>query len=170
VSGSGISWAICKSAPIAPDRYFLTTPTLHRSVFYRPDVLPAAQPTVSETLIFKFNPWQAVVIARRHCWRRGVVVSGVRRINEVNPRRARLVPGMGDRLRPGILSRYVTSQLCQLSLAVLVELRLVTDRQTQAHGLYRGCIASRGKNQTLCSTVEVDGRTDTTDRITFPGS
>jgi len=26
-------------------------------------------------------------------WRRGVVVSGVRRINEVNERRARLVPG-----------------------------------------------------------------------------
>ena len=41
-----------------------------------------------------------------------------------------------------------------LSLAVLVELRLVTDRrtdgrtdgQTQGHGQYRGCIASRGKN------------------------
>ena len=34
---------------------------------------------------------------RRHCkalsWRRGVAVSGVRRMNEVNPRRARLVPG-----------------------------------------------------------------------------
>ena len=26
-------------------------------------------------------------------WRRGVVVSGVRRMNEVNERRARLVPG-----------------------------------------------------------------------------
>jgi len=26
-------------------------------------------------------------------WRRGVVVSGVRRMNEVNPRRVRLVPG-----------------------------------------------------------------------------
>jgi len=26
-------------------------------------------------------------------WRRGIVVSGVRRINEVNARRARLVPG-----------------------------------------------------------------------------
>ena len=34
-----------------------------------------------------------------------------------------------------------------LRLAVLVELRLVTDRQTQtqAHGYYRRCIASRGK-------------------------
>jgi len=28
-----------------------------------------------------------------YCWRRGVVVSGVRRMNEVNARRARLVPG-----------------------------------------------------------------------------
>ena len=41
-------------------------------------------------------------------WRRGVVVSGVRRMNEVNARRAWLVP-----------SRYVTSQLGQLSLASL---------------------------------------------------
>ena len=49
-------------------------------------------------------------------WRRGVVVSGVRRMNEVNARRARLVPGMGDRLRAGIPSRYVTSQVGQISL------------------------------------------------------
>jgi len=28
-----------------------------------------------------------------YCWRRGVVVSGIRRMNEVNARRARLVPG-----------------------------------------------------------------------------
>ena len=28
-----------------------------------------------------------------HTWRRGVVVSGVRRMNEVNARRARLLPG-----------------------------------------------------------------------------
>ena len=33
-----------------------------------------------------------------------------------------------------------------LRLAVLVEHRLVTDRQTQGHGQYRGCIASRVKN------------------------
>jgi len=26
-------------------------------------------------------------------WRRGVVVSGIRRMKEVNPRRARLIPG-----------------------------------------------------------------------------
>jgi len=49
-----------------------------------------------------------------HCLRRSAVVSGVRRMNEVNPRRARLGPtGMGDRLR------HATSQLGQLSLASL---------------------------------------------------
>ena len=42
--GSGISWAICKSAPRFRQ---ITTPIPHRSVFYRPDALPAAQPTVS---------------------------------------------------------------------------------------------------------------------------
>ena len=45
VSGSGISWAICKSAPRSR---LITTPAPHRSVFYRPDALPAAQPTVSK--------------------------------------------------------------------------------------------------------------------------
>ena len=45
VSGSGISWAICKSAPRSRQ---ITTPTAHRSVFYRPDALPAAQPTASK--------------------------------------------------------------------------------------------------------------------------
>jgi len=45
VSGSGISWAIYKSAP---GRIQTTTPTPHHSVFYRPHALPAAQPTVSK--------------------------------------------------------------------------------------------------------------------------
>ena len=45
VSGSGISWAIRKSAPCSRQ---ITTPAPHRSVFYRPDALPAAQPTASE--------------------------------------------------------------------------------------------------------------------------
>jgi len=40
---SGISWAICKSAP-RPRQ--ITTPSRHHSVFYGPDALPAAQPTV----------------------------------------------------------------------------------------------------------------------------
>ena len=49
---------------------------------------------------------------------RGEVVSGVRRMNEVNARRARLVPGWVT-VFGRIPSRYVTSQLGQLSLASL---------------------------------------------------
>ena len=45
VSGSGISWAICKSAPRSRQ---ITMPASHRLVFYRPDALPAAQPTASK--------------------------------------------------------------------------------------------------------------------------
>ena len=45
VSGSGISWAICKSAPCLRQ---ITTPALHHSVFYRPDALPVAQLTASK--------------------------------------------------------------------------------------------------------------------------
>ena len=45
VSGSGISWATCKSA--ARPRQ-ITTPAPHHSVFYRPDALPAAEPTASK--------------------------------------------------------------------------------------------------------------------------
>ena len=45
VSGYGISWAICKSAPHSTQ---ITIPAPHHSVFYRPDALPASQPTVSK--------------------------------------------------------------------------------------------------------------------------
>ena len=45
VSGGGINWAICKSAPRFRQ---ITTPALHHSVFYRPDALPAAQTTGSK--------------------------------------------------------------------------------------------------------------------------
>ena len=45
VSGSGISWAICKSAPSSR---LITVPAPHHSGFYRPDALPAAQPTASK--------------------------------------------------------------------------------------------------------------------------
>ena len=44
-SGSGISRAICKSAPRSRQ---ITMPVPHHSVFYRPDALPAAQPTASK--------------------------------------------------------------------------------------------------------------------------
>jgi len=42
---SDISWAICKSAPRSRQT---TTPAPHHSVFYRPDALPADQPTASK--------------------------------------------------------------------------------------------------------------------------
>jgi len=45
VSGSGISWATCKSAPRSRQ---ITMPASHHAVFYRPDALPAAQPTASK--------------------------------------------------------------------------------------------------------------------------
>jgi len=45
VSGSGISWAICKSASRSRQ---ITMPTPHHSVFYRPDALPATEPTASK--------------------------------------------------------------------------------------------------------------------------
>jgi len=44
-SGSGIHWAICKSAPRSRQ---ITMPAPHHSVFYRPDALPAAQATASK--------------------------------------------------------------------------------------------------------------------------
>jgi len=45
VSGSGISWAICESAPCSRQ---ITTPASRHSVFYRSDALSAAQPTASK--------------------------------------------------------------------------------------------------------------------------
>ena len=45
VSGSGISWAICNSAPRSRQ---ITTPAPHHSVFYRLNALPATQPTASK--------------------------------------------------------------------------------------------------------------------------
>ena len=45
VSGSVISWAICKSAPRSRQ---ITMPASTAQVFYRPDALPATQPTASK--------------------------------------------------------------------------------------------------------------------------
>ena len=45
VGGSGIRWAICKSAPRSRQ---ITMPAPHCSVFYRLDALPVAQPTASK--------------------------------------------------------------------------------------------------------------------------
>ena len=45
VTGSGISWDICKSAPRSRQ---ITTPAPHHSVFYRLGAIPATQPTASK--------------------------------------------------------------------------------------------------------------------------
>ena len=65
MSGSGISWAICKSAPCSRQ---ITTPAPHYSVFYRPDALPAAQPTASKhwrQILTNFNDFFACEILRK---------------------------------------------------------------------------------------------------------
>ena len=54
-SGSGISWAICKSAPRSRQ---ITTPAPHHSDFYRPDAFPAAQPTASKHWRDKYSTYQ----------------------------------------------------------------------------------------------------------------
>jgi len=57
------------------------------------------------------------IVTNNTSGRRDVAVSGVRRMNEVNRTSSPVGTWMGDRLRAGIPSRYVTSQLGQLSLA-----------------------------------------------------
>jgi len=53
-----ISWAICKSAPCTRQ---ITTPVPHHSVFYRPDALPAAQPTSSKHYTTLWNIYSGTV-------------------------------------------------------------------------------------------------------------
>ena len=63
VSGSGISWAICKSAPRSRQ---ITMPASHCWAFYRPDALPAAQPTVSKH--WRHKHWRLVTKKRYIRW------------------------------------------------------------------------------------------------------
>jgi len=57
VSGRGISWTICKSAPRSRQ---ITTPAPHCSLFYRPDALPAIQPTASKH--WRNKHWRNIMI------------------------------------------------------------------------------------------------------------
>jgi len=60
VSGSGISWAICKSATRSRQ---ITTPAPHHSIFfYRPDALPATQPTASKHWRHNIAYWHVIFI------------------------------------------------------------------------------------------------------------
>ena len=54
VSGSGISWAICKSASYSTQ---ITTPAPHPSVVYRPDALPAAQCPTDSVKALTYLHW-----------------------------------------------------------------------------------------------------------------
>jgi len=58
----GISWAICKSASCSRQ---ITTSAPHHSVFYRPDALPAAQPSVKalKALVAFKLPYKTVKMA-----------------------------------------------------------------------------------------------------------
>jgi len=78
-----------------------------------------------------------------------VVVSGVRRMNEVDARRARLVPGWVTRLPAGIPSPHVTSQVGQLSLAPLRG-RLIEYQLRLGKG---GNVTSAGWQVTLCDPM-----------------
>ena len=69
VSGSGISWAICKPAPRSRQ---LTTQAPHHSVFYRPDALPAAQPTASKHWRQKHESTQMDILITIFCLPTGV--------------------------------------------------------------------------------------------------
>jgi len=59
VSGSGISWAICKSAP-RPRQITMPAPTTH---FCRLDALPAAQPTASKHCWNKLTKFICTILA-----------------------------------------------------------------------------------------------------------
>ena len=66
MSGSGISWDICKSAPHSRQ---ITMPAPHRSVFfYRPDALSAAQPTVSKHWRHMRYCSQHETVSSVNCW------------------------------------------------------------------------------------------------------
>jgi len=58
------------------------------------------------------------------------------------------------------------SKTSSIRSAVSIEHRLVTDGRTQAHGQYRGCIASRGRNTT--SAAEVSQRTPADRNLAAP--
>ena len=64
MSGSGISWAICKSEPRSRQ---ITTPAPHHSVFYRPDAQPAASNQNTRACkIVSYKTWHKMATTK-HC-------------------------------------------------------------------------------------------------------
>ena len=64
LSGNWIRWAICKFAPCFRQ---ITMPAPHRSVFYRPDALPVAQPTVSKHWSYILSYHNGLVLDNMGC-------------------------------------------------------------------------------------------------------
>ena len=64
-------WAVCKSAPRSRQT---TTPAPHHSVFYRPDALPAAQPTASK----HWRQWSSSMTLIRKCGQHCIDSRGTR--------------------------------------------------------------------------------------------
>ena len=78
VSGNGISWAICKSAPRSRQ---ITAPASHHSLFYRPDALPAAQPTASKHWrhCAFYNKWNENPFGRQRRHKKRLILHAVHR-------------------------------------------------------------------------------------------
>jgi len=68
VSSNGISWAVCKSAPRSRQ---ITMPVPHHSVFYRPDALPATQPTASKHWRQEVCKFPNMVVYFHYYWELG---------------------------------------------------------------------------------------------------
>ena len=69
-----IRWAICKSAPRSRQ---VTMPVPHHSVFYRPDALPATQPTASKHWRHVRNKFLILAVANSGSGMWGIVSNGL---------------------------------------------------------------------------------------------
>jgi len=86
----GISWTVCKS--FAPHSIQITTPAPYHSIFYRPDALPDAQPTVLIHIWAfhthnSFGRWQKFCCCQSSCVERLAIISAAG--HELQPLQAR---------------------------------------------------------------------------------
>jgi len=100
VSGSGIGWAICKSAPCSRQK---TMPAPHHSVFYRPDALPAAQPTASKH--WRQQHWRHIISYQKFTSRVADICAAVSRRGYRIPRVEICVNMVQNCLKPTTPSR-----------------------------------------------------------------
>ena len=121
MSGSGISWAICKSAPRSRQ---ITTPAPHRSVFYRPDALPAAQPTASKHLKDKLAAYH---VRSQVCVEPPLSAVSMMLFAFAAERRRLL---HGARSAPAAVDRYIVPTGCSVANPPGAVVDRWTDRQT----------------------------------------